>query len=100
VGYSHFFFKKILKIQNSIDMIPYYKSIHYDNFHKINIQEIYNLLFFDLGDRDRDSNKLVHKLKWSLTFDEESDTPGKAGGLMSVTAPRAGVLTVGFSLNL
>jgi hypothetical protein len=35
----------------------------------------------------------------SLSY-EQSDTPGEAGGLMSVTAPRADVLTGGFSLSL
>jgi hypothetical protein len=30
---------------------------------------------------------------------DESDTPGFAGGLMSVTAPRAGVLAWGLSLS-
>ncbi|XGV95841.1 MAG: hypothetical protein ACAF41_24250 [Leptolyngbya sp. BL-A-14] len=29
----------------------------------------------------------------------KSDTPGEAGGLMSVTAPRAGVLAGGFSVS-
>ena len=30
----------------------------------------------------------------------ESDTPGKAGGLMSVTASKAGVLAGDFSISL
>lgn len=30
---------------------------------------------------------------------DESDTPGEAGGLMSMTAPRAGVLTGGSSVR-
>jgi hypothetical protein len=35
----------------------------------------------------------------SLENEDLSDTPGEAGGLMSVTAPRAGVLAGGDSVS-
>jgi len=43
---------------------------------------------------------MLAEVKGDSMATRKSDTPGKAGGLMSVTAPRAGVLTGGFSLNL
>jgi hypothetical protein len=42
---------------------------------------------------------LTHRRDRPTPVASESDTPGEAGGLMSVTAPRAGVLTGGASFN-
>jgi len=67
---ANFFFSDTLKINEPIEMIPYSRTINWQDFNKVNIDYFYNTLFFDLGERDS-SKKLIKKLKWGVTFDEE-----------------------------
>ena len=70
------FFSDILQINESIQMIPYSKTISHKDFNQKSIGDedslgyFYNTLFFDLGQRDS-NKKLLKKLKWGVTFDEE-----------------------------
>jgi hypothetical protein len=64
------FFKNILKIENSVQLIPYLETITWKNFNQVKITYFYNTLFFDLGERDN-HGKLMKKLKWGVAFDEE-----------------------------
>jgi hypothetical protein len=64
------FFSDILQIDEPIQMIPYSKTISYKDFNGVPIEYFYNNLFFDLGERDS-NKKLIKKLKWGITFDEE-----------------------------
>jgi len=54
------------------------------------VDAIESVSFQPQGERD---GSRTNRLK-------ESDTPGEAGGLMSVTASKADVLTGGFSVSL
>jgi hypothetical protein len=67
---AELFFRDILKINEPTEMIPYAKTISYQDFMQVNIKVLYNTLFFNLGERDFE-NKLIKKLKWGVTFDEE-----------------------------
>lgn len=64
------FFGNLLNTSDSVQPIPYYKTISKQDFNQINIEYFYNNLFFNLGERDF-SGKLINKPKWGVTFDEE-----------------------------
>ena len=64
------FFKTILKIEKPVQIVPYIKTIAWQDFHKVDMEYFYNILFFDLGERNS-NGKLVNQLKWGVTFDEE-----------------------------
>ena len=64
------FFKNILKIHIPVQPIPYLKTISFKVFNKVEIEYFYNTLFFDLCERDS-NGKLINKVKWGITFDEE-----------------------------
>jgi hypothetical protein len=64
------FFKSILKIEDSVQLIPYLKTITWKDFNQVEMEYFYNTLFFDLGERDI-NGKLISKLKWGVAFDEE-----------------------------
>ena len=64
------FFKNILKLNIPVQPIPYIKTIGFHDFRKVNIDYFYNTLFSDICERDN-SRKLINKVKWGITFDEE-----------------------------
>lgn len=64
------FFKDILRLEVSVESISYFKTIAWKDFNKVDMEYFYNTLFFDLQERDF-NGKLINKLKWSVTFDEE-----------------------------
>ena len=67
---AELFFSDMLQIDEPIQMIPYFKTISFKDFNVVPIEYFYNNLFFDLGERDS-NKKLIRKLKWGITFDEE-----------------------------
>lgn len=64
------FFKDILKIEDSVQLIPYLNTITWKDFNQVEMEYFYNTLFFDIGERDI-NGKLINKLKWCVAFDEE-----------------------------
>ncbi|MBD2578254.1 hypothetical protein [Oscillatoria sp. FACHB-1406] len=64
------FFKSILKIEDSVQLVPYLETITLKDFNQVEMEYFYNTLFFDLGERDI-NGRLINKLKWSVAFDEE-----------------------------
>ena len=59
-----------MKINRSIQCIPYAKTISRQDFNQIDIKYFYETLFFDLCERDS-RGKLINNLKWGVTFDAE-----------------------------
>ena len=64
------FFRDILKIHKPVQLVPYLETVTFKDFNQVEIDYFYNTLFSDLGEKDTDG-KLVRKLKWSVSFDEE-----------------------------
>ena len=64
------FFGNILKIDPPPQCIPYFKTINWQDFNKVEIEYFYKTLSFDLCKRDH-SGKLISNLKWGVTFDAE-----------------------------
>jgi hypothetical protein len=64
------FFRDILKNSELVQLVPYLETVTFKDFNQVEIDYFYNTLFSDLGERGS-NGKLVRKLKWSVSFDEE-----------------------------
>ncbi|WP_052349594.1 hypothetical protein [Picosynechococcus sp. NKBG042902] len=64
------FFLKILGLPNVPELIDYQKTLNWKDFHKVPFKYFYDVIFCDFYERNREG-KLINKLKWAITFDEE-----------------------------